>query len=429
MRKFWLFILLLIFSYSIIYASKHPFGNFRMSYRDNPQHSAVIGWSGTRNAMIYFDTVSHGTNTQKYRFQSGVTTSNHYKGQNNNFVRLSNLQAGTRYFFILKDTIGNTLSRPLSFKTLPENASSLLIIAGGDSRNSLPLYEMSPKKCRVGFRNGNILASKIVPDVIFFGGDFRMNKFFWRKNSEWQQWLSDWQLTITPDGLLIPIIPAIGNHESSADLINFFDMPPTNGIYTQLFGGNLISLFTLNNMNSVCNPKDISSTDSLFGTLSPISKWQMVQYHIPMNPQGKRYRKREDLIKCWSPLFQKWGIDIVSECHAHIIKTTFPVVIDSSNFQNPFTRNDSIGIVFIGEGAWGAPLREVRADNDALFDQAIYHGFHVLQVNRDSIIISQVGFKNVDLVAQNPSDRRGLSLPENLQIKAGKTGKNLVIKR
>lgn len=429
-EKHLLIFLFLQLNLFFIQAEKVSFSNFRMTWRDSPQHSAVIGWSGTRNAIMYFDTVSYGEDHQKYRFNSGVTTSNHYKGQANNFVRLSNLTPGTRYYFVLKDTIKNTYSRALSFKTLPENASSLLIVAGGDSRNSLPIYEMSPRKCRIGFRNGNKMASKIVPDVIFFGGDFVMNKFFWRRNKEWQQWLSDWQLTITPDGLLIPIIPEIGNHESSKDMIYLFDMPPTDGVYAHIFGGNLLSLFTLNNMKNGCNTTQLSSLDSLLGNVAPLSKWQMIQYHIPMNPQGKYYSKRTDLIKCWSPLFLKWGIDIISECHTHIMKTSYPVEIDSTNYENPFSRNDSLGIVFIGEGAWGAPLRSLRATNiDLIFDQAIFHGFHVLQVRRDHIEISQVEFKNVDSVAQNSSNRRGVELPENLPIKVGKAGRNLIIKR
>jgi len=423
---FYFFVLTGIFSSM---ASKIPFSNFRMSYRDNPQHSAVIGWSGSRNAILYFDTVSRGGNYQNYKYHAGVSAFNHYKGQDNNFVRFADLASGTRYYFILRDTIGGVLSREMSFKTLPEKASTLLIVIGGDSRNSMPIYEMSPKKCREGFRKGNMLVSKIVPDIVVFGGDFVMNMLFWRRSHEWQQWLSDWQLTITPDGLLIPIIPAIGNHEDPADMVNFFDMPLTNGVYNHLLGGNLISLTTLNNMKAVCNPSELNTVDSLMSYDHSAAKWQVVQYHIPMNPQGKKYSKRKDLIQCWAPIFQKWGVDIVSESHTHIMKTTYPVVIDSSNFNNPFSRNDSLGMVFIGEGAWGAPLRALRPTNDYIKSQVIVHGFHILQVSGDSIQISAISFGNVETVTQSPSNRSTLQLPDNLQRIPEKDGIPLVIKR
>lgn len=396
-------------------ASNHPFSNFRMSYREDPQHSAVIGWSGSHHALIYFDTVSHQANYLKYQFQSGVTNYNHYKGQNNNFVRLSDLKPGMRYYFVLRDTIGNIVSRELSFKTLPENATSLLIVAGGDSRNSVPFFEMSPKKCRTGFRNGNILVSKIVPDVVLFGGDFTLNKLFWNRYREWRHWLSDWQLTITPDGLLIPIIPAMGNHEDSLDLVMFFDMPSTNGVYHHLLGGNLASLNTFNDLKPVCNPAETNAMDSLMKMDMATTRWQLVQYHIPMNPQGTKYEKREDLIRCWAPLFQKWGVDIVSESHAHIMKTTVPIIVDIINNGN-MIRNDSSGTTYIGEGAWGAPLRKMRPAKPHIRNQQSVHGFHVLQINRDSIQITAVSFGNLKSVTQNPSDRKTLQLPKNLEI-------------
>ena len=399
----------------IVDASKKPFHNFRMSYREDPQHSAVIGWSGSRQALIYFDTVSRQADYRQYRFKSEVSVYNYYKGQHNNFARLTNLTPGTRYYFVLRDTIENSFSRELSFKTLPENAASLLIVAGGDSRNSIPIYEMSPRKCRNGFRNGNILVSKIVPDVVLFGGDFTLNKIFWNRHREWRHWLSDWQLTITPDGLLIPIIPAMGNHEDSLDLVMFFDMPSTNGIYHHLLGGDLASLSTLNDLKPVCDHAEISPLDSALKKDQATTRWQLVQYHIPMISQGMKYENREDLICCWAPLFQKWGVDVVSESHAHIMKTTFPIIVDTLN-RSHIIRKDSLGPTYIGEGAWGAPLRKIKPLTPHIKNQQSVHGFHVLQISRERIQITAVSFKNVESVKQNPSDRKSLQLPENLEI-------------
>lgn len=396
-------------------AFKYPFCNFRMSYREDPQHSAVIGWSGSHYAQIYFDTVSHQANYQKYQFISGISTNNHYKGQDNNFARLTNLKPGMRYYFVLRDTIQNIVSRELSFKTLPENASSLLIVAGGDSRNSVPFFEMSPKKCRDGFRSGNILVSKIVPDLVLFGGDFTLNKLFWNRHREWRHWLSDWQLTITPDGLLIPIIPAMGNHEDSLDLVMFFDMPSTNGVFHHLLGGNLVSLNTFNDLKLVCNPAETNAMDCTMKMNKTTTRWQLVQYHIPMNPQGTKYEKREDLIRCWAPLYQKWGVDIVSESHAHIMKTTFPIIVDTLDNGN-IIRNDSLGTAYIGEGSWGAPLRKMRPAKPYIKNQQSVHGFHILQISSDSIQITAVSFGNLESVTQNPSDRSTLHLPENMEI-------------
>jgi len=425
-QKISLFFIVLFFCVSI-YGQKLPFDKFRLMYRGNPQSSAVIGWCGSHDVLFYYDTLPFDNQTEKYANKCGVSSSNNYKKLKNNFVRLENLNSGKRYYFILCDTISGLKSRMMSFKTLPDNASSLLIVAGGDSRNSVPLYEMNPKKCQKGRRDGNKMVSKIVPDVVLFGGDFVLNMFNFFRKSDWKKWLNDWQLTRTDDGLLIPIIPAMGNHEDKLDLVNIFDIIDSTSNFVSNLGGDLISVVTLNNLSNVCNPTQLSVTENLLREASTNSKWQMVQYHIPINPQGKKYNKREDLFLCWAPLFTKYGVDVISESHTHIIKTTYPAYININN--QTFSRSDSNGIVFIGEGAWGAPLRKIRPDNNYIFDQKAYHGFHVLAVDRDKILIYQISFEDIDKVANNNSNRNNLELPANIKIKSGKSGNFIEIKK
>jgi len=89
--------------------------------------------------------------------------------------------------------------------------------------------------------------------------------------------------------------------------------------------------------------------------------------------------------------------------------------VDTLNNGN-IIRNDSLGTVYIGEGAWGAPLRKMRPANSYVKNQQSVHGFHILQISRDSIQITAVSFGNLESVSQNPSDRSTLQLPENLEI-------------
>ena len=82
-----------------------------------------------------------------------------YRGMNNNFVRLTNLEADAKYYF--KVCTQGKCSEKMYFKTAPKSNKPFTFIAGGDSR-SIP-------KGRI---RGNILVSKIRPLFIAHGGDY-----------------------------------------------------------------------------------------------------------------------------------------------------------------------------------------------------------------------------------------------------------------
>ena len=91
------------------------------------------------------------------------------------------------------------------FHTAPDDPSTpITFIAGGDSRNN-----------RSARKRLNLLAGQMQPLAILFSGD--MTDMCTAR--EWQQWLDDWQLTITSDRRLIPIIAARGNHETSNSIL------------------------------------------------------------------------------------------------------------------------------------------------------------------------------------------------------------------
>ena len=80
--------------------------------------------------------------------------------------------------------------------------------------------------------------------------------------------------------------------------------------------------------------------------------WKIIQYHQPMIPHAN-YSSRTDMINCWASLFEDYGVRLVCESHAHVMKTTYPVVYDATapNSYNNLVRNDSTGAVFIGDGS------------------------------------------------------------------------------
>jgi hypothetical protein len=56
-------------------------------------------------------------------------------------------------------------------------------------------------------------------------------------------------------------------------------------------------------------------------------------------------------------VFSDEGMDLVVECDSHTVKRTWPLT-PAAGAEQGFLRDDARGTVYIGEGCWGAPLRD-----------------------------------------------------------------------
>lgn len=54
----------------------------------------------------------------------------------------------------------------------------------------------------------------------------------------------------------------------------------------------------------------------------------------------------------WIPVLEKHNVDLVIEAHDHAYKKTVPIRNNKQDDQN--------GIVYLGDGGWGAPVRDVK---------------------------------------------------------------------
>ena len=216
---------LLVFPF-FAFSSTHKYS---LSYNDDPSTTIVLGWSGD-SAMVYYDTIDHGTNYSLYSQTNGISRTGGAHSITRHFARLSNLESNTLYFFVLHDVQGDTSLR-FSFRTLSDNPmDSVSFISGGDSRDGFKVLGVYTENCPTGScieqrRKGNRLVAKIRPDFISFNGDFVMNQVTSNSTTEWNDWLDDWQLTITPDGRMFPLLFSLGNHEDNSDAYEMFDVP------------------------------------------------------------------------------------------------------------------------------------------------------------------------------------------------------------
>jgi hypothetical protein len=385
---------------------------YRLVIRDNPSNSIVIGWNQVSgaNPVVYYDTIDHGTNFASYTFTHGVDRTVNSKGMDNRFSRLNNLLADKVYYFVIKDD--NSTSARFSFRTAPDDSGKRLsIIAGGDSRsNSTPR------------RNANLLVAKLRAHAVLFGGD--MTEF--DTNGEWQTWFDDWQLSISPDGRMTAIIPARGNHEYSSTVVHeLFDVNSADIYFANTFGGNLFRAYTLNsNIATGGNQSNWLSAD-LQANANVI--WKAAQYHHPMRPHTTSKPERNDIYTDWLPSFEQYGMNIGIECDAHLVKHSYPIKSSSAVAADEgFIRDDLNGIVYIGEGCWGAPLRAADDAKNWTREMGSFNQFHLIYIEINKIEIRCVGVDNASSVGQLDDNTR-FTLPTNIDIWQAPTGDVIVI--
>lgn len=382
---------------------------YRLVWRDDPATTMTIGWnqlSGTDYQVCY------GTSEAALDTCQAPDREIEYREMNNKFVRLTGLAPDTAYYFQVQDSEG--ASATMWFKTAPASPSDFTFIAGGDSRTN-----EQPR------RWGQVLVGKIRPLFIVQTGDFLDDG----TAAEWDQWLDEWQLTQSDDGRMYPIIPVHGNHENAdREMVhNIFDTPKAaSGEPDAYFGlsvaGNMIRLYTLNSeLEPGVGYGEFSGQDATkwneqaawleqdLQTQAADHTWNIVTYHRPMRPHTSGKTEGLGRIAAWADPMYEHGVDLAIECDTHMSKHTFPVKpshtltgngdnvtgaenVGVGSFQS-FTRDEN-GIVFTGEGSWGAPT---RPDNDYkpwTIDSDSFWQFRLVHASPDTLKIHTVRFGN-----------------------------------
>jgi acid phosphatase type 7 len=349
---------------------------FRAMWRDDPSTTMVIGWDQYSGSapLFFYDDVDRGLAVQQYRNKRKADFVMAARGLNNHFVRLTGLKPGTVYYFVIVDSEG--ISRRYSFRTIPcEPSERLCFISGGDSRNN--------RDVRI---KANQLVSKIRPHFICFNGDMTAGD----TGPEWRDWLDDWQSTISQDGRIHPIVVARGNHElDNRSLQEIFDIPFAEAFYAFSFGGNLIRLVTLNTMASTVGDQKTWLERELNNDKNFV--WRIAQYHHAMRPHTTDKPERDDLVQNWAPIFFAHSLDLALESDSHVAKVTWPIRLSrETGSDEGFIRDDNRGTVYLGEGCWGAPLRNNNDDKNWTRNSGSFNHFNLLFVDQDRIEIRTV---------------------------------------
>ncbi|NNC88216.1 MAG: hypothetical protein HKN82_07125 [Akkermansiaceae bacterium] len=384
---------------------------YRLIWRDDPSTTMTVGWNqvGGSNPTVHYDTVDHGTDPGSYASSRSPDRSVSYRGMSNQFARLAGLQADTVYYFVIADS--NSTSQRFSFRTAPDTPQPFTFIAGGDSRNN-----RGPRQ------NANLMVSKLRPLFVAFGGDFIDTD----TSSQWQEWFNDWQLSISPDGRMTPVVAARGNHEfSNSSIVNLFDVPQSSVYYALTFGGNLLRSYTLNS-EIVEGGSQASWLDGDLAANSGVT-WKMAQYHKPMRPHTSGKSEGTGEYGAWASIFFNRGMDLVVECDSHLVKRTYPVQPDTGGGSDEgFIRNDAAGTLYIGEGGWGAPLRSANDNKNWTMASGSMNQVQWVEVSPAAMQVRTIRTGNAALVGE-ATDSDPFTPPANLDLWRPATGDTITL--
>ena len=402
---------------------------YRLVWNANPMTSMTIAWNQYEGEPSLYYGLDKAVTKRILPYRT-----TRYRGMHNQFVKLENLKANSRYYF--KVCTNQKCSELMYFKTAPLDDRAFTFIAGGDSR-SIPR----------GRIRGNILISKIRPLFIAHGGDYTKDG----TADEWARWLDEWQQTKSSDGRMYPLLVTHGNHENrDAQMLNkLFDVPNVD-VYSKI-DFNFLSLYTLNteleygvgyyDMVSKEKWKKHKKWDEqtswLKKTLQQESKkWKVISYHRPLRPHKKSKAEGRLRYLDWSPLFYKHGVQLAIECDSHLVKYTYPLKPDLFA-EEGFVIDKEKGTTFIGEGSWGAPTRSNDDNKSWTLDSGSFWQFKLITAMPNRLEIRTVKFGDedeeydahkVEELSQKEQDKNPLSIPKNLDLWNSKVGEVLYLK-
>ena len=242
---------------------------------------------------------------------------------------------------------------------------------------------------------------KIKPDLVIGLGD---NSY----QSTGSCWLNMIKLFNTK------IHTAFGNHDATPELVNeylnYFRLPKT--YYSFDFQNiHFITIDTNIPLGSNSPQYNFVKSDLEKTSSNKSIAWIIPFFHIPAytTPSGERIETLnptehatitsfEALRDTYQPLFDKYGVKIVLQAHAHNYQRTYPISFNLKNPSNPIitdatseTYNNPNGEIYLTVGTGGRDLHAFVGSKPpyVVTEQDILHGFLSLHFTGDGSIIGQ----------------------------------------
>ncbi len=327
-----------------------------LTLTEDPAQSMMINYqtlTPVNESNVYYDVTSRGGKTEDYAFHATaapIMIAGLQDERRIHRVRLDNLQPDHVYYFIAGDAVTG-FSNEMKFRTIATDSEQIRFVTGGD--------------INIGTLPADLLrhAGEQAPMFAVIGGDFAYANGNLKNVGRWDKWFDNWtQHMVTPDGLMIPIVAAIGNHETNKEQSE--DLHVRAPFYMAFFGhqaetiyfsrriGKDIVMFLLDTGHLI--PYEGAQTEWLRQELEryhdvPV---KFACYHIPLYPAHRDFMGASSVKgrELWGPLFDQYRLTAAFENHDHVYK------------RSHLLRNNQIdpeGVLYLGDGCFGVPARTV----------------------------------------------------------------------
>ncbi|MDB5391149.1 MAG: metallophosphoesterase [Planctomycetaceae bacterium] len=337
-----------------------------LTWQSDPTTTMTIQWVGP--ATISDKSIQYAA-LESALWQVGTTTTKPYPNTELKVHRceLVALEPGTEYQFRIGMT--PTIYR---FRTMPSRATDVIqFVSGGDCGTDAHAV------------GTNKLAARQEPYFALIGGDLAYDNG--RSPATFTKFLQNYRAQmIDRKGRLIPLISCLGNHEvhggykttraDSPQYLSVFDGFFANSTFGVLDIGDYLSLVLLDTGHIA--PIAGEQTAWLAKTLADRQERPhlIVANHVPAYPSYRAAEGTagkpgtgEEQRKYWSPLFERFNVDVVLEHHDHTFKRTHPLTNGLK---------DKYGVLYLGDGSWGK-LRAPKTPEMRPYLAAVSPAYHM----------------------------------------------------
>jgi len=362
-----------------------------LTWRQNDtSHTIVITWKTTEENSgdnVLYDTESRGGENSLYRYSENG--SHHtYKGLGGYIhdVELTSLSADTVYYFICGGENGG-YSAERSFRTAPDTSTSFTFVAGGDSQSGAsdwPWGRNAISRAMAEFNSSFVLRTG---DLVEQGtNQSEWDNFFDGVDNHW----------VGTDGLTIPIIPALGNHEhynenydvdpenALLEYMGRFSLPGNEKWYSLDWGSDL-HIVVLDS-EEISNENQLRWLENDLATHAS-SKWKVVIFHRPPFTTNPYTSGDTQVRRYWVPLFDNYHVNLVFNGHHHFYQRTLPINYAISE-DTPAPAWEAT--TYVITGGWGAPLQDIGFPEWwTAFTRGTYH-FILVNVSEDGLLVKAI---------------------------------------
>ena len=245
-----------------------------------------------------------------------------------------------------------SVSKVFSFRSAPAGDGPVRFVTGGDLYHSrAPMDAMNR---RAGLED---------PLFALLGGDLAYTN---NANPErWFDFIDSWvDNARTPDGRLVPVVVAIGNHEVTKGAFRPLDAPgPTAATeYMSLFHlrraglasdtfdlGKNLSFVLLDSGHAATIASQTAWLESVLEERRGVKRL-FVCYHRPAWGAGVK-EDAVDIQREWCPLFERYNVDAVFENDHHVFSRSHPLIGGQVD--------EARGIPYLGSGSWSVEVRKI----------------------------------------------------------------------